>query len=388
MMPAIVACRVVARRVASGGTGFLMAKRSRRQHTVSKFYLRAFADESGIVRRIEVPSRETIDLSVNNASLIKDFYSVRLPDGSMSDIFEKAFASIEDGAAAAHSELLGGKWPLHGDARMNLAEWIALQHLRTEGTRGGHEVMRASMIRLVVGISGKEALRRHIESAETRTVTDEELDLEWHDLTKPGGPDLAPDVLGHMDTVLSLLPGFASYVHDCHWTLFRFRRRCLVTSDHPVSLVVGPEHPPFLGVGIANAELFLVPMSRRFAITIQPRHRLLDAGFPDENVPDFTAPVSTKAAMAINQETAARARQYIYHHPADTPLQGLWIREDGPVPGMQEPDLEHFIRPEGIFSDAPTDDDPRPLLDDGDSDGFSLSDLPWPIPGRRPPAGS
>lgn len=325
-----------------------MAKRSRRQHTVSKFYLRAFANESSVVRRIGVPSREAVDLSVNDASVIKAFYSVRLPDGSMSDIFEKAFADIEGGAAAAHSELLDGQWPLHGDARMDLAEWIALQHLRTDGTRGGHEVIRASMIRLVVGISGKEALRQHIERTEARTVTDEELESEWDDLTKPGGPDLAPDVLGHMDTVLSLLPGFAAYVHDCHWTLFRFRRRCLVTSDHPVSLLVGPEHPPFFGVGIANAELFLVPMSRRVAITVQPRHRLLDAGFPDENVPDFMAPVSTKAAMAINQETAARVRQYIYHHPADTPLQGLWVREEGPAPGIQDPNLESFIRPEGI----------------------------------------
>lgn len=361
-----------------------MDKRSRRQHTVSKFYLRGFANGSSIVRRIGIPSRAGVDLSVNDASVIKDYYSVRLPDGSMSDIFEKSFADIEGGAAAAHSELLDGQWPLHGDSRMNLATWIALQHLRTEGTRGDHEVVRASMIRLIVGTAGKEALRQHIAHAESRAVTDEELDREWDDLTKPGGPDLEPDVLAHMDTVLSLLPGFSEYLHDCHWTLFRFRRRCLVTSDHPVSLLVGPEHPPFLGVGIANAELFLVPMSRRVAITIQPRQRLLDAGFPDEDVPDFTAPVSTRTANSINQETAARVRQYLYHHPADTPLKGLWTREDGPAPGMQEPELDHFIRPEGLFSNTPADHLPSPLPGDS-SDGVSLPDLPWPIPGRRPP---
>lgn len=366
-----------------------MVKRSRRQHTVSKFYLRAFANESGVVRRIGVPSREAVDLSVNDASVIKDFYSVRLPDGSMSDIFEKAFAEIEGSAADAHSELLAGRWPLTGDARLGFSGWIALQHLRTEGTRGGREVIRASMIRLVVGISGKEGLREHIERAEARKVSDEELESEWDDLTKPGGPDLEPDVLGHMGTVMSLLPGFAAYVHDCHWTLFHFRRRCLVTSDHPVCLLVGPEHPPFYGVGIANAELFLVPISRRIAITVQPRHRLLDAGFHDADVPDFTAPPSTKAAMSINQEIAARARQYIYHHPEDAPLQGIRGREDGPAPGIQEPDLENFIRPEGIVGNASSNTtlghQRHPGLGVGDSDGFSLSDLPWPIPGRRRP---
>jgi hypothetical protein len=92
--------------------------------------------------------------------------------------------------------------------------------------------------------------------------------------------------------------------------------------------------------------------------------------------------------MSINQETAARVRQYAYHHPADTPLEGLWMRQDGPAPGMQEPDLEHFIRPDGIFSDTSPEDQPVPALDDDDSESFSLSDLPWPIPGRLPPAES
>lgn len=365
-----------------------MTKRQRRQHTVSRFYLRSFADDAGVVRRLGVPGLEGVNLSVNKASVIKDFYSVRLPDGSMSDAFEEAFADIEDGAAAAHRELIEGRWPLDGDSRLNLATWIALQHLRTEGTRGDHEVIRASLIRLVVGVSGKEALRRHIERAEARTVEDEELEREWADLTKPGGPDLVPDVLGHMGTVTSLVPGFARYLHDCHWTVFRFHRRCLATSDHPVSLLVGSEHPPFLGVGIANAELFLVPMSRRIAITIQPRQRLIDAGFPDENVPDFTAPVSTKTARSINQETVARARQYIYHHPADDPLQGLWIREHGPAPGMREPDIEHFIRPEGMTTDPSAIRDPAPGVDRDDANDFSLSDLEWPIPGRRSPTDS
>jgi len=207
-----------------------MVKRRKRQHTVSKFYLRAFADEAGTVRRVGVPGREAVDLSVNDASVIKDFYSVRLSDGSVSDAFEEAFGEVEDGAATAHRALLDGQWPLQGEARLSLAAWIALQHLRTEGTRGDQEVMRATMIRLVVGSSGKEALRRHIERAESRKVGDQELDKEWADLTKPGGPDLEPDVLMHMDTVVSLLPGFAQYLRDCHWTVFRFQRRCLATS--------------------------------------------------------------------------------------------------------------------------------------------------------------
>lgn len=364
-----------------------MAKRSRRQHTVSKFYLKGFANDSDVVRRVAIPSRDVVDLSVNSASVIKDFYTVRLPDGSLSDVFEHAFGQIEGGAAAAHQGLLTGVWPMTGESRLNLSTWIALQHLRTEGTRGDHEIMRASMIRLVVGMSGKEALRAHIERAAERTVPDAELEREWHDLTKPGGPNLEPDVVAHIDSILSLLPGFANYLADCHWTLYRFERRCLITSDHPVSLCVGSEHPKMLGVGIANTELFLVPMSRRIAIAIQPRGRLLHAGFsPDQltAVPDFVAPASTKLARATNQETAARVRRYLYHHPDDDPLENIWVRDNEAAPGMREPDIDHFIRPEGLPVDpAPSERHPPPLADEVDS--FGLPDLPWPIPGRRPP---
>jgi hypothetical protein len=215
--------------------------------------------------------------------------------------------------------------------------------------------------------------------------TDAELEREWSDLTKPGGPSLEPDVVGHIDSILSLLPGFAAYLSDCHWTVYRFQRRCLITSDHPVSLCVGPEHPAMLGVGIANTELFLVPMSRRIAIGIQPRERLLDAGFSPEQlpqVPDFVAPPSTKLAVSINQETAARVRRYLYHHPSDEPLGRLWIRDDDSAPGMREPDIEHFIRPAGLPAvPSPVQRRRRPLPHEGG--GVGLPDLPWPIPGRR-----
>lgn len=364
-----------------------MGKRTRRQHTVSRFYLKGFADESGIVRRVAVPSRDVVDLSVNSASVIKDFYTVRLLDGSLSDIFEKAFGQIEGGAAAAHQQLLEGTWPIRGESRLNLATWIALQHLRTEGTRGDHEVIRASMIRLLVGISGKEALRAHIEQAEGHDVSDSQLEREWDDLTKPGGPDLEPDVEAHIDTILTLLPGFSAYLADCHWTLYRFQRRCLATSDHPVSLCVSDQHPKFMGVGIANTDLFVVPMARRVAIGIQPRQRLIAAGFASQfadHVPDFVAPASTKLARAMNQETAARVRRYLYHHPDDEPFEGLWIREDDSAPGMREPNIDHFIRPEGLHSDT---GEPSSWgsIDQADDNAIGLPDLPWPIPGRIPP---
>ncbi len=79
-------------------------------------------------------------------------------------MFERAFSEIEEPAADALRAIIDGVWPIVGDRRSALATWIALQHLRSEEVRASQSIMNAEMIRLVVGASGKEALRQIIES--------------------------------------------------------------------------------------------------------------------------------------------------------------------------------------------------------------------------------
>lgn len=364
-----------------------MADRIRRQHTVSRFYLKGFADNAGSIRRVSLPGEPSIVLSTRDATVIKDFYTVTLPDGSLSDFFERAFSEIESSAAEALGRILAGTWPIEGEARKAFATWVALQHLRSEDVRSSQGYMNAEMIRLIVGVSGKEALRSLIEASESRPISDEELDCEWRDITKPGGPDMTPDANQHARLLTSLLPTTAAYLRDCHWTLFRFDRRSIATSDHPVTLAVAPDHPRWQGVGIATAELFLVPLSRRVALTIQPQRRFPQLPTWVERVPDFARKGTTAIARSINQETAARARKYVYHHPDETPLEGLYL----PNPETRDrPTISNatgLIREEGLFSGI-TDEVRRALSATnipGESDrGMSIDDIPWPIPGRRP----
>lgn len=372
--------------------GRRVAKRTKRQHTVSKFYLRGFASNTGIIMRYDLEERRSVPLSLTDASVVKDFYTVTLPDGSLSDIFEKLFAEIEGGASEALEAVLAGQWQLRGDAREALATWCALQHLRGEQVRAQQTRMASEMIRLLVGISGKEALRKRIERGEDRQVGDEELDREWDDLTKEGGPDLRPNVEQHIDTIMSLVPGTAAYFHDSHWTLVRFKHRPLATSDSPVTLHAEHDHPEYMGVGIFNAGLFAVPLSRRTVMTIQPRYRLEAyawedrLGIPVEQVPDFEVPGTTKQSWSFNQAAVLGARRYVYHHPDETPLADPVMIPDGPRSDeMLASPTDAFIREEGLYSDwSPGTRRPKPARLDGER-GVSLEDLPWPIPGRAKP---
>lgn len=357
----------------------------RRQHVVSRFYLNGFATTGGRVRRVRLPGDDNRELSTKDVAVLRDFYTIELPDGTKSDVFEKLFSEIESVAAPALQAVLAGTWPLQGEQRMALAGWIALQHLRTQDVRAGQETAYGELIRLIVGSSGKKALKRHIESAEGAVISDARLNAEWGDLTKPGGPNLKADVAQHVRTILDLMPGFAAYLADSHWTVYRFAKKSIVTSDHPVSLVAPEDDPTWGGaVGLATAEMFLIPLARRTALVIQPRRRFDDLRPSDmdpASIPDFEHSGTAKIALSLNWETVRHSKEYLYHHPEDSPLDPFDLPEPLKGSGLRVDGVEGLIREEGLYADsgpgkAPPSPEPR-----GD-DGLTINDIPWPLPGR------
>jgi hypothetical protein len=170
----------------------LTAKRARRQHLVSRFYVHGFATDDRQIRRVTLPGDSPVPMSISDASVIKDFHTVTLPDGSKSDMFERWFADLEHPAATALADVQAGTWPLPAGEREALAAWIALQHLRSKSVRDGLSGYDALMFRLIIGSSGKAALRELIDSAEGRVLAQEELDWEWDDITSPAVRTCAP----------------------------------------------------------------------------------------------------------------------------------------------------------------------------------------------------
>ncbi|MFF5232064.1 DUF4238 domain-containing protein [Dactylosporangium sp. NPDC000521] len=361
-----------------------MADRVRRQHVVSQFYLKCFANDVRQIRRTTLPGTHEATLATSDATVNKDFYTITLPNGTKSDAFERAFAELETSAAAAFHAVGTGMWPLVGEPRRAMANWMALQHLRTEGIRYNQNAHSATMIRLIVGVSGKEALRQVIQTAERRAVTNEELDWEWDDLTKPGGPELIPSAREHLQLLVSLVDPMTAYLHDAQWSVIRFKRRALLTSDEPVSLLVRSDYPAWRGVGIATADAFLLPLNRRMAMLVRPRATM---PAPMQGMPDATVPGTTQLASTVNQETVLGARRYLYRHPDDDLPKGLRL----PEPRVDSPDTttgDDFVREQGYFHGI----DESALASLAQAAGphdatrsFSITDLPWPIPGRRVP---
>ncbi len=361
-----------------------MTNRIKRQHTVSRFYLRGFANTKDQVLRIAIPGDHSATLATADASVIKDFYSIELENGTISDAFEREMSTIEAAASKALSRIESGEWPIVAPTRDALSSWIALQYLRGEDPRASQTELSAQMIKIIVGVSGKAALRSHIEESLGRQLSDEEIDFEWKDLTKPGGPDLQPDTKLHIRTMLEMWPDMAHYLFSSHWTLIRFKRKSLVTSDHPVTISVDDSYPEHYGVGIATAHMFSIPLSRRLALNIQPRHRL-EEQLGDGSLPDFQVDGTSRISLSTNQQTIWAARRYVFSHPEDPIDRRIQFPAQAERSRVGMSNSDHFILEDGMARSIPSERSPATFDDAGEdgSLGFSLADLPWPIPGRR-----
>lgn len=95
----------------------------RRNHTVSESYLRRFANGRGLLTMVTLPGDVRVPVSVNDATVIKNFYVIRLDDGSETDEAEDLFSVVEGNAAAAIRALVDQQmWPIALDARTAIAE--------------------------------------------------------------------------------------------------------------------------------------------------------------------------------------------------------------------------------------------------------------------------
>src|SRR4051794_26599108 len=137
------------------------------------------------------------------------------------------------------------------------------------------------------------------------------------------------------------------------------------------------------GVGLAAADLFSVPLSRRMGLTIQPRRRFDRFTADTDSIPDFAVDGTTSTANSINQQTVREARRYVYLHPQEALDERVQLPEPTTTSRMSASNIDGRISEEGMYPEGSGASWPRLPRASGDADdakeGISLADLPWPI---------
>jgi hypothetical protein len=320
-------------------------KLRRRHHIVPRFHLKRFADERGMLMRVVLPGEKRHLISVNDATVEKDFYLVEEEDGRQHDEVEKLLGMVEDPAATAISQLLDGSmWPIPPDAREAIAIWAAFQYLRSPTRRQIGNELADSITKMQIGMGGKAQIRVRLRERDGREPTHAEVDEAWTEYSDFDSYWVEPHQNDHIKSMLDTLPMAFSMFYDRGWALFRFERRALITSDNPVVLIPADDHPSFLGVGLRNAGGIYVPLDRRVGLL------MIDKGMPDGNVPGTTA-----YANDFNFRVAGNAQKAVFHHPDDDPFANVPVPKPRDRITNADEQLHKFFPPEALL---PADDEP------------------------------
>jgi hypothetical protein len=291
---------------------------AKRHHTVPVFYLRGFAsdDQIGTVR---LPGEHRFTQSVADAAVGRNFYAVEgHPHGA--DVVEKALSEVEGATAPILKKIEVGTWPLGPEDRTALGYFIALQATRVPAQRRTMDHLAAQLLRLQIGASGKAGLRQQLQRL-GRELSDEELDSLWEATTRPEGPRIKRPKAAHIDQMLKLADEITKYILGRPWSLARFVRRSLITSDSPVGLVGDPDEEPWRGIGFMTAWGITFPLSRKLGLLMTNPEPLIQLGIPVAEVhrgrADTEQAGTTVLERFFNQHTIINASEWLFHHPDD-----------------------------------------------------------------------
>ena len=181
-------------------------------------YLRAWERGAKVALRL-VGEEHSILTSVRNAGVRSNFYRRQRPDtGETIYDVEWSIEQLEDAALPVISKL-AVRWPLSLGDKARVAQFFALQHVRGPAFRAWHERYNQPTITALRSDPVGTTIRTPDETPE----------------------EVAEKLIGHASSdthrhvkMIKTARAVAVSLGSMHWTLVRFARPRLVTSDQPV----------------------------------------------------------------------------------------------------------------------------------------------------------
>ncbi|RYU14827.1 DUF4238 domain-containing protein [Nocardioides iriomotensis] len=334
---------------------------AKRHHTVPQFYLRGFANGERIAT-VRLPGDQRFVQSVRKAASETNFYAVAgHEDGP--DVFEKLLSSIEGDASRVFTRISSGTWPLELEDRWTLAHFIAVQTVRGPEQRRNMEHLAAQVARMEIGYGGRASVRDWVARNRGISISEEQAESIWDQATRPEGPPIKIGAIAHIEQMAELSEALLPYVAGRPWTLIRFGRRSLVTSDTPVGLVPHSDSPPWSGVGFGTAWGVTFPLTRKLGLLMSDPMLLAQNDVPVEEVHagtfDHAEAGTARMEQFFNQTTIGSASLWVYHHPDDESFVPAELPEPNPVTMRMAGGPAEFTG-EPIFGGPDTRDGPTP----------------------------
>jgi hypothetical protein len=201
--------------------------------------------------------------------------------------------------------------------RQNLSLFFALQFTRGPDMREFRERIDTEVSRMAVrvGASSPEYVRNFLTSS-GQDASDDAVARTSADLIEASkNLTVTPHNNTHAAAIFQGAVEFVPFFYKRHWVIARSPAP-LLTSDRPVVLYAGRDAlAPGGGIGLMNAEIIVFVLDRCRVLLMQhPEPPNRDCAFVD---------LGAEWAPRLNSAVANRAHRWLFHHPADSPLEGI-----------------------------------------------------------------
>ncbi|WP_437746591.1 DUF4238 domain-containing protein [Sorangium sp. So ce1504] len=307
----------------------------KRHHYVPEMYLKRFAARSGPkgtprVKRIEAKlgPDSGIVIGVHDAAVETDFYNIETDDPRRVHEAEHIIGVFETAAGYAFANLdrLGADYFPDDLDRENLAMFMALQFVRGHDTGDFQTRLYTQTSRMIMRIaaSSPDYVRNFLK--ERGDDTSDEAVAKTADAFRRAAKSLS--VTPHKnETVEAMLKGpndFMHYFFARTWIVVRSKFPFL-TTDRPIALHKRRDaNDAWRGVGLETADKI---------VFVLDRHRALLMDHPESGSTENIIDVEPDFARRLNAFVANRARRWFFHHPDDSPLDGVPFNPNPNTPG-------------------------------------------------------
>lgn len=300
-----------------------MKKRKKHNHIVPMHYLSGFSDDDGQIVQVRLADRRPKRISIRDAAARSDFYNIEL-DGEPSNWFEDALGAVESAAAEPLRRLARGDTGFSLEDRESLATWCAAQYLRGPDMRQMQSDLMDMMFKADILGRGPKGDREAIAHEFGRVPTDEEVAEGWESMSDIHSYRLEARAEHQLQVMADTWGLCTTSFLARPWSVFRFKRRRLGTSDTPVVMVPYPDQPLGPVAGFANARHVVLPLTRDALLVMGE----LEPSDDMRRTPIAVRQGTTKWERTVNNFVVGMARSALFHHPDDDPFNDIDLPEE------------------------------------------------------------
>lgn len=291
-------------------------------HYVPRFYLDGFVDSSDgrSLWVYDKVSGRVMQSSPRKAGLERHFYSFSQADGMRdSTNVENALASIENQAAPVLRKLMA-KEPLDNRERSIVAYFAALTLVRVPAFRSAVEKFEAEVLKraaqLMAGRGGFDSIP--VATTARTAVGRAKEALKRGEFEVVVSPERSLKALLVAEKV-------ASVVHQMTWVVVGTKGKLrYVTSDNPITYDIPEPSAPAAPIGLTHPKVELTfPLSAT---------KVLVGHWQGPHPALYRAKATENMVRAINRQTVAGARRFVFASERSDPLANLVARhrDSGP----------------------------------------------------------